>query len=1008
MTSPVRPLDPELLSFLQTLVNGGDEPQPEKTDSDKENEAGRIGENMDAVESERNVRFSDSLDGSGNGNENIQTDDSREHQDGLKDKNNDSVTEEDYKYETFEGDNHEGQKQQETVNMSDGSAPKTKNLKKKKKKTLKKFAQRPMSAHPTVTMGSQTESNHHTEGYEPNKQETMSETGGRRLGRRKQVSRPRCAGPEPKGDVLQQKYLELRQLIVTPLVHSGQSQKLSREQLLRLQAASQQYAAGDSLPQAGNGETTGARKHVYIDLNQNNLDDGYGTIRTVQILTHAKNAPRPQTAGHKQRPLSGHSIDRRALSASQTENNLKSGDRGRVRDRNERNAKLGRSDSGSGRTSQAIEKHHSSEHHSSDDKNRSGSQSPRRVILPSDTHLKNTNNPLLKQWLKKKEKELRRRKRDERKKAKEEREKKQELEQEKQESLKESDQKVREWMVKKRKEAFLREKEARKMIKEEERKMLERQQRQQLTPVSRPLTPGDETTRSVKTVDNFIIHNGESITPSPPPSKFVYKRPVSGRVKLIKFQQVRKEDAKRAEQEKEKFQKKLAEEKARKMRVSYDQWLLKKREDDYTKRQEAARQRALAKSDPELERIVPQLARNRIDNIQRGKKRVITGVTKFDEDINKSFGGGDFDQEAENVQVQGRYQFGVLGSKSNLTARPSSAKIQVAAPQMSKSPRRPASAHPAVDSRIQNCDSSDTNPFKLPFPPEQGAPKHVLDKQRKLFAPQVMLTMPNGQQVSNIELQSDQQTPQLGVEEDKDDTTPKLDKLPSAVDETAAPLSTSEHPDQKSIDEDNNNRTDSEQTFLSYFVTANDIDQAKDNHQGIKSPRQHSVEEVAEELPEDFREYDSSDHSSESSSLTESPRTDNDKMEQDANEELTPMQGKKEHFRDTSHDAAVNPNDLYENLSLNLGYSEEDEEPDKSQVYYDTPEKSDDMVEDKAASELSESKNFGKHVSFQENPVVFEPPDLEDGPDVGPDGVVDEESSLFEAQLPNDDDDDNF
>ena len=42
-----------------------------------------------------------------------------------------------------------------------------------------------------------------------NQQETMSETSGRgarRLSRRKQVARPRCAGPEPAGDRLQQKY----------------------------------------------------------------------------------------------------------------------------------------------------------------------------------------------------------------------------------------------------------------------------------------------------------------------------------------------------------------------------------------------------------------------------------------------------------------------------------------------------------------------------------------------------------------------------------------------------------------------------------------------------------------------------------------------------------------------------------------------------------------------------------------------------------------------------------
>ena len=378
--------------------------------------------------------------------------------------------------------------------------------------------------------------------------------------------------------------------------------------------------------------------------------------------------------------------------------------------------------------------------HSSDRdlQHRGNSLSPGRNI-GLETHLKNSNNPALRKWVKEKDKEYRRKKTEERKKKREEREEKQAQENKKKEISDKGQEKVKEWMVKKRKEAYITAKEERR------RKKLEAEEEERRRSML-PDYSGIFKTRSLdkpnETADDVEKDVDSASTVPLAQSKFVYKRAVSGRVRLMKLQQESKENTKKSEKEKREMEKKLEEEKAKKMRVSYDQWLIQKRETEYTKRQEAARQRELAKSDPELERIIPEVARRRINNIKNSRKRIDTGLFSPNEKINKSFGGSEFDTETvENSEYLDSLL--VSGSKKTIRQRPASAKPTQSKvlpnPKLSKSPRRPKSANPRVQSSI-DAESKNgktehgSGAFRLPFPPEHGVPKYVDQRQKKLFS----------------------------------------------------------------------------------------------------------------------------------------------------------------------------------------------------------------------------------------------------------------------------------
>ncbi|KAK0068124.1 myosin-2 heavy chain-like isoform X3 [Biomphalaria pfeifferi] len=338
-------------------------------------------------------------------------------------------------------------------------------------------------------------------------------------------------------------------------------------------------------------------------------------------------------------------------------------------------------------------------------------QVKKHIFQPSDTFLRNTASPSIKQWLKRKERELRKKKREERKQIKEERLKKQEQEILKQEKFKDSEQKVREWMLQKRKEAVYRTKQSNGTEKEDSNCDTAKNANDGTDADSTWLKGTD--TQGMTNVNILLTKQSRQ----PTPTSFVYARPVSGRVRLIKLQQENKENAKKKDLEKQFLKKQLEIEKGKKMRVSYDQWLLKKREDDYSKRQEAARIRA--KSDSELHHIGVKDAQKRINNFMRQQKI----NTK---DIELAINDSSSAEEYKNKQIK------VLGSKKNLNARPSSARPSLS-PRISRSFLRPLSANPST--KTSEKENAEKINFKIPYPPEKGAPKFVLNKQRKLFSP---------------------------------------------------------------------------------------------------------------------------------------------------------------------------------------------------------------------------------------------------------------------------------
>ncbi|XP_012946712.1 trichohyalin [Aplysia californica] len=877
---------PRVLAFLNRLVDPAAAQQQEKTDSDKENEAGlmTIAEEEPATDSDDRPRplsvkrNGDSAPGEGGAGFNSGNSASSD----LNNKKNeeDKMWDDFYNDEEFTAkkdipspsdievpswakysvsddrtrDNEEGggggevdeeedeDEEEEDNSKSQGAgdemagsedasaSPRSRATKRKRKRLFRKTARPPPpsgSSPPTVTGGSHPDLGRpERERHTGHQMETMSESsgrGGRRLSRRKQVARPRVAGPEPDGDRLQQKYQELRHLMVKPLVTPAAAQvQQTRQQLRRLHGLSSQYGAvahttahnssNSSLPPAGGATHSRDRppRQAFVELGQGNTENGYATIRTVQLtnkvggvttttnraggMTTTTTTNRPSTAhahtrsnsnnsNSNRRPQSGTRRPASATTAARREEEPSTSDAGRrltraAADRNsDRLGKNGggkvvrsdsdRSTSDSFRNSVRSEDYSKNEASSDgEERLRSGSRSPGRAVQPSDTHLKNSSNPALRKWLKQKDKEHRRQKAEERKKKREERTQKQMQENKKQEHLEKAEQRVKEWMSKKRREAYRQAKEDRRRRRAEAE---EEEKRRQMQPdysnifrarsAERPKTDDGEQTGGA-------LSGGEgSVAPAEPPkSKFVYKRPVSGRVRLMKLQQERKEDARRSEKEKRETEKKMEEEKAKKMRMSYDQWLLRKREENYAKRQESARQKAMARSDPELERIVPEVARRRIDNIKNGRKRVDTGIRKINDEVNKSFGGADYGADkSDNEETQTTNFLEVSGAQKSLRQRPSSAKHAqnngLMNPMISKSPRRPKSANPRVQA-LKEADGdgkkSEKNAFRLPFPPEKGVPRHVDSRQKKLFS--AILTEDSGSTANDESVEIGQET----------------------------------------------------------------------------------------------------------------------------------------------------------------------------------------------------------------------------------------------------------
>ena len=406
--------------------------------------------------------------------------------------------------------------------------------------------------------------------------------------------------------------------------------------------------------------------------------------------------------------------------------------------------------------------------HSDDDDDdgskRFGNVSPRSLYLPTDMHLKYSDNPKLQEWLKRKNIEHRQARKAERAKKREERDKKVAELEVKAARREKSSERVKQWMDMKRKEAAKQQKEERR------RRRQEAQEQAALRAMSTESTVrGNRINRPQSAPaagKNHIpirrpesaarLENGAYTAPKPPDSssKFVYKRPVSGRVRLMKVQDEKNGKSRNAKEKKDEDL--SPEEREKKMRLSYDAWLVSKRKEDVEKRKEAKRQENMIKSDPEMERLIPEVAERRIEMIKSAKRSIDTGSNVIDNDANKRFGGGSFGEkekqavapsQTEDNTEPSSYNLAVEGSAATLVelnsrARPTSAKTRMPIPQSAFSPRRPQSAKPSRDSSPKVRTIMDTdymaqpNPYRLPFSDDLGVPHHVRRVQERIFSKQ--------------------------------------------------------------------------------------------------------------------------------------------------------------------------------------------------------------------------------------------------------------------------------
>lgn len=404
-----------------------------------------------------------------------------------------------------------------------------------------------------------------------------------------------------------------------------------------------------------------------------------------------------------------------------------------------------------------------------------------KVAAGIDHHVKFSENEKLKKWLKEKDKIYRQQRKEERKKKREEREQLILEANEKMSQRIDSQKKVKQWMKEKNKEYA----EKCRLQRQKEKEEMDREKKKQslpgdamkIRPQSAPARRSDDVTIDEDKIkggdtpeyvkdqihlkreieeENMQAKLAEKGTPHPPQTKFIYKRPVAGKIKLKMQVRGKSPVAQKNERGKENSDKSEDEkEKSRKLRMSYDDWVKKKRVDDAEKKRNAERQRQLAKSDPELERIIPALGKKRIEDKLNSRKRIDTGIKKFDNKVNKSFGGGDFDGEGKELPERPRSAYRlesdrqdngqpVLTVTSKELQRPSTAPATrgrpAPSPKKSLSSPRKAVIPQKVDKIMDSDDTSNpynvTNkdPYSLPFSPEKGIPVHVVERQRKLFA----------------------------------------------------------------------------------------------------------------------------------------------------------------------------------------------------------------------------------------------------------------------------------
>ncbi|CAC5375075.1 unnamed protein product [Mytilus coruscus] len=420
--------------------------------------------------------------------------------------------------------------------------------------------------------------------------------------------------------------------------------------------------------------------------------------------------------------------------------------------------------------------------------------SPRsRSKEPEIHHIKASKNPDLIKWLKQKDKDHRKKEKEERKKKREEREKLVLEANEKFERRLESQKIVKKWISEK-------EKDYKKYLKEKKRqeRELEMQERIriELSSPTRGITVRSQTAPSqwkqkngnspyktknekisgeaidvtgstAQTVQDqlgtssehlkFDLNDQKSHDPLPPTSKFMYKRPVAGKIKLNMRNRPMSAQPKlqSTRTEKEHWQS-AKDESDRNLRMTYDDWINTKRKEDKEKRkQEKIRQKeVLSKSDPEIAKIVPEVAKKRIHTMLNERKSIDTGIKRYDVSANRSFGGGSFDGSKSPKPPSKTHSYKLADDRpgtakdrtveslkvsGRIYQRPGTAPAagrKVPVPMRSPYSPVPASA-PAHVEEIMNSEDQ-ANPFVLPFPPEQGVPKHLASMQKKLFSEETL------------------------------------------------------------------------------------------------------------------------------------------------------------------------------------------------------------------------------------------------------------------------------
>ncbi|XP_067655886.1 trichohyalin-like [Haliotis asinina] len=635
--------------------------------------------------------------------------------------------------------------------------------------------------------------------------ETMSDSGrvgrGRKLNKRAQMREFRTFGLEPletAEERLEQKYMELQQLVSGQFME--QKVALTQNHIQQMELLRQQYAiASHGLPPTGVLVPRSMpaqfrnRRYNRCKGDKENLqhpaseDEAYNTIRTLQTTNAGQRRSRARTA--RTRPLSATRTNQsRSTSRERHE---------KTPDKRPTTAK----EEGQQRSSQRKKSRSRS-----NSRSRSSSRSPRPG---TDTFLKNSENEFVRDWVKRKDLEFRRKKAEEKKRKKLERQEKIEKQIEKEERYKDSKLIVQQWMRQKKRESFRRKKHEKAVLKDEAaRRAYERAktvsgvhglgvnrpmsapapirtERSKLR-VQRPGTTVEEVQqKQEQMVREAIIGYIETEAlaelplheepppppprtpspstepvqpefPQPPVTKYVYRRPVLGKVRLRmgKYQQAPEETKPPPSPGKKPVVKSLSKEEIeRNQRISYDEWLQVKRKEDDEKKKEMQRQNELAQSEPKYERPIPDLVQNAEGNVLQGRAiaqkhprgRVLSQeeqedireqarrkkhLRSFEEEINatfdirsespeqaldrvakdivkyvlKSLGSDDEVEEQEGyfededeAEHEGLASLHVVGSKAPMSSRgrPMSASAAgIPCPQSSKSPRRPASAQP--------------------------------------------------------------------------------------------------------------------------------------------------------------------------------------------------------------------------------------------------------------------------------------------------------------------------